>query len=379
MVRWFPLALLLVPHFEVMTDCGGPLAPPVDDPPADQLALGGEFGCVVEAGVVSCWGANLHGQLGRGVTSPRETTRAPVSSLPPIAQLAVAATTACARTTDGRVFCWGSNESGQLGATEPQLSATPLEVPLPVPIAKLASHSDFVLALGSDGRLFGWGNDSEGTLGRGDDNPMTWPVPRPVLRAAFEHRFVDVAAGQGHACGLDLDGALWCWGRNTEQQLGTPSTNHQERAPVLTLDTGVTSVVAGAFGTCAVQRGELVCWSEMPVDNAGQLLTHRAPTKVDLGGEAVRAVDTQWFHACAVTTGEVLWCWGRGIEGQLGLGELSPHLTPQRVATGVTSFATGFFFTCARRGAGLECTGENAAGQLGLGDTQRRDVLTPQR
>ncbi len=370
--------VLLAQHFEVLSDCGGLLAPPVKDVPAQQLAMGGSFGCDVKAGVARCWGANTHGELGRGTTSAFESRGAPVTLDEKIAQLATAQTSVCARTVTGRVWCWGDNANAQLGHPGPVFSATPLEVPVPVPVAKLAMHSDFALALGSDGRLFGWGNDSEGTLARSDENPMAWPVPEPVLRVAFDHRFKDVTAGQGHACGVDLDGVLWCWGRNTEQQLGTSSTEHQHRTPIKVLE-GVSAAVAGAFGTCAIRAADLLCWSEMPIDDQGQLIKTIAPTQVELGGRPVRAVDLQWFHACAVTTDDKLWCWGRGIEGQLGLGALDPQPTPREVTSGVDSVATGFFFTCLRRTDGVvACMGENDEGQLGLGDTARRASPTPQ-
>jgi alpha-tubulin suppressor-like RCC1 family protein len=367
---------LLAQHFEVVSDCGG--APAVHDSPARALAMGEAHGCRVDDGVVRCWGANSRGELGRGTVSPFESRAATVALDEPVAQLATAAGASCARTVTGRVFCWGDNAASQLGRTAPAFSATPLEVKVPVPVAKVAMHSDFALALGSDGRLFGWGNDSEGTLGRGNDSPMTEVSPQPVLRAAFEHRFKDITAGQGHACGIDEADVLWCWGRNTSQELGTPSTEPQHRAPVKVLEE-VSAVVAGAFGTCALRAGALLCWSDMPIDDQGQTLKATAPTKVDLGGQLVRQVDQQWFHLCAVTTSAQLFCWGRGIEGQLGLGAIDPQPAPREVATGIESVATGFFFTCLRRTDGVvACMGENNLGQLGLGDLNRRSLPTAQ-
>jgi alpha-tubulin suppressor-like RCC1 family protein len=358
--------LLLVQHLEVLSDCGGPLAPPVNDPPVRQLAMGEGFGCTSDDGAVRCWGANAQGQLGRGTKSPFELRAAPVVGLPEkVAQLAVAESSACARTLTGHVSCWGDT------------GPSPHEVSIPVPVAKLAMHSDFALALGSDGRLFGWGNNSEGTLGRGDPNPMINPAPENVVRAAFDHRFKDVTAGQGHACGIDLDDVLWCWGRNTSQELGTPSTNHQERTPVKVLDQ-VRSVVAGAFATCAIRLdGSLFCWGETPIDDMGGVIKATSPTKVELGGALVREVDQQWFHVCAVTTDDRLFCWGRGVEGQLGLGNNTASGAAKLVSAGVQEAATAFFSTCFRRTDGtIACMGANDTGQLGLADTMRRAVPT---
>lgn len=369
--------VLLAQHFEVVSDCGAP-APAVHDAPVRQLAMGAQHGCAVEEGLVRCWGANARGELGRGSPSPFESRAAPVPLEEKVAQLATADGASCARTVTGRVFCWGDNSATQLGRPEPGFSASPLEVKVPVPVAKLAIHSDYALALGSDGRLFGWGNDSEGTLARGDDNPMTWPYPRPVVRVAFEHRFKDISAGQGHACGIDEHDVLWCWGRNTAHQLGTASTAQQHRSPVKVLE-GVSAVVAGAFGSCALRAATLLCWGETTIDEQGQAITATTPVKMELGGKPVRQVDQQWFHLCAVTTDDTLFCWGRGIEGQLGLGALDPQQTPQEVTRGVEAVATGFFFTCLRRTDGVvACMGENDQGQLGLGDTLRRSSPTPQ-
>ncbi|MDP2275086.1 MAG: hypothetical protein Q8K32_30360 [Archangium sp.] len=361
--------LLLAQHFEVVSDCGGAKAPPVNDAPLTQVVAGASYGCEVEAGAVRCWGANERGQLGRGTTSTTERSGA-VSLPEPVAQLALAATSACARTVTGKVWCWGDNGAWQLGIVEPAFIATPREVVLPVPVAKLATHSDFVLALGSDGRLFGWGNNHEGTLARGDVDPMM-VSPQPVLRAAVELRFTDITAGQGNACGLTKEGALWCWGRNLV-------TGDGVRTPEKMLE-GVSSVVSGAFVACAIRTGgEVWCWGSSPT-NDGLTMAWATPTKLELGGASVRQVDSQWFHVCAVTTADALWCWGRGIEGQLGLGSGEPFSVPQLVTTEVESVATGFFFTCVRRKNGaVACTGANEAGQLGLGDTGRRNVLTNQ-
>ncbi len=361
--------LLLAQHFEIVSGCGGAKAAPVNDAPLTGVVAGAFYACEVQAGVVRCWGANEHGQLGRGTTSTRENS-GPVSLPEPVAQLALAATSACARTVTGKVWCWGDNTTWQLGVSEPAFIATPREVVVPVPVAKLATHSDFVLALGSDGRLFGWGNNREGTFARGDTSPMR-VSPQPVVRAAFELRFTDITAGQGNACGLTAEGVLYCWGR--------PLNGGESVRTAQKLLEGVTSVVSGAFVACAIRTGgEVWCWGSSPT-NDGLTMEWATPTKLDLGGASARQVDSHWFHVCAVTTADALWCWGRGIEGQLGLGSAEPFSRPQPVTTEVESVATGFFFTCIlRKNGAVACAGSNDQGQLGLGDTNRRYVLTNQ-
>lgn len=370
--------LLLAQHFEVVSDCGGSNAPAVNDPPVTEVSSGFEFACAAKAGAVRCWGANGQGQLGRGTTSAFEGSGA-VTLPEPIAQLAVGDTNACARTLTGKVYCWGNNSQQQLSRVEPANSPTPVQVEVPVPVKKLAMHSDYALALGSDGRLFAWGNDAEGTFARGDENTHVWPLPKPRLRAAFDHRFKDISAGQGHACGIELDDSLWCWGRNTGHELGVTTVEDQSRVAVKVME-GVSAVVAGAFGTCALKSGDVYCFGDTLIDDLTmERITLPTPTKMDLGGKTVRQVDQQWFHVCAVTTDDTLWCWGRGIEGQLGLSTMTPSAVPRQAATGVRSVGTGFFYTCAvRTDDVVACTGENNRGQLGLSDQNRRYTLTAQ-
>lgn len=378
-VRLFAV-LVLAQYFEVVTDCGGATAPTVSDPPVTQVQGGSEYGCSVKAGAVRCWGANTNGQLGRGTTSAFEgggTVMLPEA----IAQLGVGDSTTCARSVTGKVYCWGNNEHQQLSRVEPAMSPTPVEIEVPVPVKKVAMHSDYALALGSDGRLFAWGNDSEGTFARSDENPHVWPVPKPRLRAAMEHHFKDITAGQGHACGIEQDDSLWCWGRNVARELGVETPEDQSRTALKVME-GVSSVVAGAFGTCAIKlgTGEVFCFGDVLIDDmTRERITQPTPTRMDLGGKSARQIDQQWFHSCAVTTDDTLWCWGRGIEGQLGLGSVSPSNVPRQAATGIRSVGTGFFFTCAERLDGvIACTGENNRAQLGLSDQNRRYTLTPQ-
>ena len=84
------------------------------------------------------------------------------------------------------------------------------------------------------------------------------------------------------------------------------------------------------------------------------------------------------FHTCAVDSNADLWCWGRNIEGQLGLGDIEDRVLPTKVQSGGwEQVAVGRFYTCAKKlDQSLWCTGENSVGQLGVGDTARRNEFT---
>jgi alpha-tubulin suppressor-like RCC1 family protein len=73
-----------------------------------------------------------------------------------------------------------------------------------------------------------------------------------------------------------------------------------------------------------------------------------------------------------------MWCWGGGLNGQLGVGPLNQDnaLSPVVVKEGGwRAVAGGQSHTCAiREDRGLYCFGRNDHGQLGVGDVSRRDV-----
>lgn len=369
--------LVLAQHYEVLSDCGG--APPVNDPPATMVSMGNGHGCAVDSGAVRCWGKNDAGQLGRGTKSAFETTAAAVTLDAPTAQVVASTQFSCARSITGQVSCWGEGVFGQLGQSTLEANPSPVKVSIPVPVVQLAASSDYVLALGSDGRLFGWGNDAEGTLARGDENTHLYPLVLPVVRVAFGHLFTDVAAGQGSACGLDRAGTVWCWGRNTDHQLGTTDGDEQYRAPVKVRE-GASAIGADAFGGCLIHDGTVACWGTLPLDESGTKFMDALPTDVSLGGERAVRVDEKWFHRCALTETNALWCWGRGGEGQLGTNLFTPEVVPKKVAEDVAQFSVGYFETCyrARSDGAVWCAGANDTGQLGLGDTNRRYVFTHQ-
>jgi alpha-tubulin suppressor-like RCC1 family protein len=81
-----------------------------------QMTTGSHHTCArTRGGSLWCWGTNDAGQLGHGSTIDR-LLPAPVS-IGPVLELATGAVSGhqCARKADGSVLCWGSNARGQLG------------------------------------------------------------------------------------------------------------------------------------------------------------------------------------------------------------------------------------------------------------------------
>jgi alpha-tubulin suppressor-like RCC1 family protein len=201
-----------------------------------------------------------------------------------------------------------------------------------------------------------------------------------------------IAAGSA-TCAVLQAGTVYCWGDNTEGELGNGSasgpfscvdTDRQcsyTPAPVNGLDQ-VTAVAAGAAHTCAIQSGgTLACWG---YDVDGQLgdgeengIIVPSPTPVP-GLTSVVAVSAGQSHTCALLSDGTVDCWGSSETGQVGNGSngidvLSPTAVPG--LTNVTAISAGYSHTCALLSDGtVQCWGDNGVGQLGLGSTSGPDA-----
>lgn len=97
-----------------------------------QISLGAVNGCGIRGGVAYCWGNNSNGQLGNGTTT---------NSLIPVAVgggfttwttiasgRATASYPSCGMLDNGKYYCWGGNNLGQLGDSTTTERTTPVEV-----------------------------------------------------------------------------------------------------------------------------------------------------------------------------------------------------------------------------------------------------------
>jgi alpha-tubulin suppressor-like RCC1 family protein len=193
-----------------------------------------------------------------------------------------------------------------------------------------------------------------------------------------------IAAGGDHTCGIRAGGTLWCWGDNTYGQLGLGSHVSQDlpRQVVSPARGGWARVIADFEDTCAIRTdATLWCWGDnserqLGIGNYPSPDGPRQVTTPAAGGWA--SVTAGGVSTCGVRTGATLWCWGYNGDGQLGLGNHAPHDLPRQVTTpaagGWVSVTADSGYTCGIRvGGSLWCWGDNSDGQLGLGNRTAQD------
>lgn len=191
----------------------------------------------------------------------------------------------------------------------------------------------------------------------------------------------------GSACALMVGGTVRCWGDNGSGQLGN-STTTASSVPVEVhdIDTNMPAqaIALGAAHACVIlQGGGVKCWGAAANGRLGNGTTTPNVTKptsyvVGIDGStsdaSAVAIASGYTHSCAVLANGRVKCWGTGVRGQLGDGQLdasSPVLVSGISGVGLdqaVSIAGGSDFTCAllRTGA-VKCWGDQQSGQLGDG------------
>jgi cysteine-rich repeat protein len=314
------------------------------------IATGGDHTCALDsAGAVRCWGLNGHGQLGYGHTSyigddEFPSVAGPVDVGGTVVQLAGGAHHTCALLNTGAVRCWGRNDYGQLGyghttlIGDDEFPSVAGDVDLGGTATQITAGELHTCALLDNGAVRCWGLNSDGQLGYGHNQPIGDDEPPSAAGdVGLGGTAVQVTAGGYHTCALLDNGAVRCWGLNGYGQLGYGHTQ-----PV------------GRF--------------ELP-STAGD---------VDLGGTAVQ-VTAGGFHTCALLDNGAARCWGFNVWSQLGYGhtqsigdnELPSSAGPVSLGGTATHLISNRYHTCALLSSGaLRCWGRNTGGELGYGHTQ---------
>jgi alpha-tubulin suppressor-like RCC1 family protein len=241
-------------------------------------------------------------------------------------------------------------------------------------VTGLCAGLEHACAVKADGALWCWGKNDDGQLGTGDYKSRTAPA-----RVGLEGVVQSVSCGHLHTCALKSDRSAWCWGQNAYGQLGDgvkANRNQPVRTPLFFQPA---SLHAGGRHTCAFGPDRsLFCWGFNFYGQLGDGTTEdqAAPKLVTALGAGVLSAAPAESHACAVKADGTLWCWGKNDDGRVGDGTTNlrriPFSLPLAAGLKATAVTAGANHTCALFADGsLRCWGSGLAGQLGDGTIGR--------
>jgi alpha-tubulin suppressor-like RCC1 family protein len=346
---------------------------------AVQISAGLRHSCaLLTSGAVRCWGWGVFDQLGNGT---KHSSSAPVrvKGISAAIQVSAGGSHSCALLSSGAIKCWGSNDRGQLGIgkIKPFQSGAPLAVKIPAPAIAVSAGWDNTCALLATGTTYCWGSNDSGQLGVGKTYLRLAQSTRP-LRVKGLAKASALSVGSEDACAFLRTAAIKCWGSNYSGQLGNGMAGLESTPVVAKGITSATAVDSTNTFSCAVLKdGKVSCWGQ---NTGGQLgvsskVEVRSTPALVPGVKDAIAVTGGLDHACALISGGTVSCWGVNGSGQLGNGTKVSSIAPVKVSGIATAvqIGAGEDFTCAIVSGGkVKCWGTNYASQLGDGSGTRQ-------
>jgi len=337
-----------------------------------SVVAGGLHTCLVAAdGRAFCWGGNDQGQLGVAGGN-RLSAPSPVGADLRFTSIAPGLAHSCAIARGGALWCWGENDHGQLGDRSEAARGTPVRSAVGYAFRAVAAGAAHTCGLTIDGSALCWGSDSHGQLGDGGSSDRTSPVA-----VVGSQRFVSLDVGWNFTCGLADAGKAWCWGDNSAGQLGDGTTTNRRQPTPVQGAIGFQAISAGSAHACGITpSGEAYCWGRNASGELGDGSTSPRSTPVRVRtDEQFVSIAAGAVHTCAVASDGEAWCWGRNTYGQLGNGGTTDSGQPVKVAGGHTFTSVRAFgsHTCGTTVSGEAfCWGYNSDGQLGDGTRTHR-------
>jgi alpha-tubulin suppressor-like RCC1 family protein len=180
-------------------------------------------------GTLWTWGHNLGGGLGDNSTADRNSPGTTVGGGTNWKQVSCGSYGTAAVKTDGTLWTWGNNGSGQLGINNTTNRSSPGTTAGGGTNWKQVSCSySHMAAVKTDGTLWTWGDNFRGKLGEGTTTARS--SPGTTVGGGTNWKFIN--AGGEQTCGIKTDGTIWGWGRDQYGALGTNDLNSGRASPI---------------------------------------------------------------------------------------------------------------------------------------------------
>jgi alpha-tubulin suppressor-like RCC1 family protein len=334
---------------------------------AAQLSAGANATCsLTPDGIAECWGQAALLGLGDTVNKTKPTKVALDATFKSIVS---GLTHTCGIVADQSLYCWGFNAfadtSGKtIGSLDPRRLGSNIQW------TQVVTGVEHNCGLASDQTAYCWGVNTRGQLGIAIADTVTRFQPTAVYGG---FKFTSLTAGVAHTCGLTIDKTAFCWGFNTNGQLGDGTTTSRVAPTVVAGGLTFQSIGAGEIWTCGLTTaGKAYCWGTIV---GGSVQTSPQPV---LSAPTFASLSVGGGHACGLTSDGTAYCWGANNGGQLGDSTITTRTTPVKVLGGFkfASISAGDTHTCGRLADNsVLCWGFNRFGELG--DSKAAFRLSP--
>ncbi|MBI5417584.1 Ig-like domain-containing protein [Candidatus Poribacteria bacterium] len=218
--------------------------------------------------------------------------------------------------SNGALWAWGKNYSGQLG-----FGTINKNIPM---TKKFGAFNDWMfiacgnkhsIGIREDNTLWTWGDNSYGQLGYGYNGGK---VNTPI-QVDIDNEWISIAGGGHHTVGIKLDSTLWAWGANGSGQLGDGTYVNKNIPTKIGLDKDWISISAGENFTIALKSDSTLwgIWGYQPV----QVGTDRDWIKISAGRSYILSLKSD----------STLWAFGWNDKGQLGDGTFENKNNPTKI------------------------------------------------
>jgi len=292
-------------------------------------------------GTLWSWGSDSdqYGVLGDNAVFTSYSSPNQIGALTDWDSIGVGDWHSCAIKTDGTLWCWGGNISGQLGDNTVTNRSSPVQIGTDVDWLKVScgagvtsSGQGFTAAIKTDGSLWTWGYNQNYQLAQRTNNSNR---SSPVMVGYVPVSWSSVSTGMSHIMAISDNYELYTTPVNTTVN-GLPAQTLHKSSPIqVGTDTNWKYVFGSYNTTYAIKTDNTLWhWGFDIMTRSSNLITSPTQIGTDTNWKTLAISNTNTYeNVIATKTNGTLWAWGDNVYGQLGDGTVVTRTSPVQIGS----------------------------------------------